>query len=156
MLDKVLEIGSAPDWVSPLIAMVQDRVNGPSHMFLIPDDCGWSGMEIKRMLEGHGVQTWGLMIVDHLITISVRLEQATYAQHLLLRERIAIEYGILDERSEPAAARAPRNRHRTRAGKQIARDTRARPETPPKRGIFAELAQVVDGLMDELEALFGL
>jgi hypothetical protein len=146
MLDKFLEIASTPDWITPLAGMIQDRVNGPAHMFLIPDDCGWSGFEIRRLLKRHGVKTWGLMVVDNLILVSVRLAQAHYAQYILLREQIPIEYGLLDERARPATA-ARRNHSPT---------TRNARKSGHSKGVLAELSQAVDGLMDEVEALFGL
>jgi hypothetical protein len=43
------------------------------------------------------------MIVDRMIMISVRLAQAQWAQYLLDRERIPIQYGVLDE-STPRAS----------------------------------------------------
>jgi hypothetical protein len=146
MLDKLLEVGSAPDWITPLVAMAQNRLNGPSHIFLIPYGCGWSGRGIKRLLESHGVQAWGLMVIDRLITVSVRLTQAHYAQYLLLQERIPIEYGLLEERDVPVVSRRL----------ERAQNARAAPQAPPKRGIFAELSQVLDSLVDEVEAMLGL
>lgn len=98
MLDKLLDFGTVFDWISPLIAEVQDHLNGPVHTFLIPEGCGWSGCAIEDLLRRHGVKTWGLMIVDRMIMITVRLAQARWAQHLLERERIPIAHGALDER----------------------------------------------------------
>jgi hypothetical protein len=144
MLDKLLEFGSTSDWVTPLVAMIQDGVNGPSHIFMIPDDCGRSGFEIQRLLRDKGIKTWGLMVFDGFIMITVRLAQAYWAQYLLLRERVPIEYGLLDKRDAPAA-------------KKGVRSERMVPAAPPARkGLFAELTRAVDGLVDELEALFGL
>jgi hypothetical protein len=97
VLDKLLEFGTTFDWISPLIAEVNDMTNGPSHTFLIPEDCGWSGRAVERLLRDHGIKTWGLMIVDHMILITVRQAQARWAQYLLDRERIPIAYGVLDE-----------------------------------------------------------
>lgn len=99
MLNKLLEIGTVFDWISPLLAELQDITNGPSHTFLIPEDCGWSGREIEQLLRQHGVKTWGLMIIDQMIMITTRLTQARWAQYLLSRERIPIEYGLIDERA---------------------------------------------------------
>ena len=109
MLDKLLEFGTTFDWISPLIAEVQDVVNGPEHTFLIPEDCGWSGRAIERVLRDQGVKTWGLMIADHYILITTRQAQARWAQYLLGRERIPIAYGVLDEQPalEPRPEQAP-------------------------------------------------
>jgi len=97
MLDRLLEFGTVFDWISPLIAEVQDVTNGPAHTFLIPEDCGWSGRAVERLLKDQGIKTWGLMIADNMILITVRQAQARWAQYLLDRERIPIAYGVLDE-----------------------------------------------------------
>jgi hypothetical protein len=146
MLDKLLELGTVFDWISPVMAAIQDRLNGPSHTFMIPDDCGWSGFQIERLLKSYGIKPWRRMIVKHMIMLTVRLAQAHYAQYLLLRAQIPIEYGLLEERPGQAAANKP--------GK--VQGARAAPKARPKRGIFAELAQVLDGLVDEVEAMLGL
>jgi len=98
MFDKLLEFGTTFDWISPLMAEIQDIANGPSHTFLIPEDCGWSGRAIERLLKDKGIKTWGLMIVDNMILVTVRQAQARWGQYLLDRERIPIAYGVLDER----------------------------------------------------------
>jgi hypothetical protein len=111
MLSKFLEFGTVFDWISPLVAMMQDIANGPSHTFFIPENCGWSGREIEHLLRRHGVATWGLMIVDHLIMLTVREAQAHWAQYLLEREGIPIEYGVLDERATQALRPAQKHDH---------------------------------------------
>lgn len=82
-LDKLLEIGSAFDWISPVGSLVGDMVNGPSHTFLIPQDCGRSGRDLERLLRAKGVKTWGLMQVKGTIMISVQKRQERWASHLL-------------------------------------------------------------------------
>jgi hypothetical protein len=93
MLRRIAEVGSAFDWISPVLSVVQDVANGPSHTFLIPDDSGWSGHEIARHLRDHGVKCWGLMIVSGTLMVSVRAAQAGWAQYLLDRAGIPIEGG---------------------------------------------------------------
>jgi hypothetical protein len=146
MLDKLLELGTVFDWISPVMAAIQDRLNGPSHTFMIPDDCGWSGFQIEYLLKSHGIRPWRRMVIKHMIMLTVRLAQARYAQYLLLRAQIPIEYGLLEERASSAAAGKPRR----------AQNGRAAPKAKPKRGIFAELSQVLDSLVDEVEAMLGL
>ena len=99
MLDKILKFGTVFDWISPLIAGVQDLTNGPSHTFLITEDCGWSVREIANLLRRHGIKTWGHMIVNHQIMITVRKQQAQWAQYLLDREGVPVEYGLLPTRN---------------------------------------------------------
>ncbi len=130
MLEKLLEFGTVFDWISPLIAEIQDRANGPSHTFLIPEACGWSGCGIEDLLRSHGIKTWGLMIVDHMILITVRLAQARWAQYLLERERIPIAYGALDRSAK--------------VGRPARKSKRASP------------FETLDGWLDELAAFLDL
>jgi len=111
MLDKILELGTLFDWISPLVAAVQDVTNGPSHTFMMREDCGWSGREIANTLRRHGVKTWGHMIVNHSIMITVRRKQAQWAQYLLEREGIPIQYGLIAEKGSPVSHPARRTKH---------------------------------------------
>jgi hypothetical protein len=146
MLDKLLAFAAVFDWISPLAAEIQDHVNGPTHTFMIPDDCGCSGFDIEHLLKSYGIKPWRRMIVNGNIMLTVRLAQAHYAQYLLLREQIPIEYGLLDDRAARAAAWTTMDTSRASVV----------PMATPKRGFFAELAHAVDNLVDEVEALFGL
>ena len=83
MLDKILEIGTNLDWISPVAAIAQNIANGPSHTFLIPANCGRTGREIINLLRSRGVKTWGHMIINDTITISVPESQVDWAQRLL-------------------------------------------------------------------------
>ena len=139
MLDKLLEIGSWFDWISPALAQVQDIANGPSHTFLIPQASGWSGREISRMLREHGVKHWGMMIVNHTLMLSVRQKQARWADYLLQRSGIPLLNPISS--SQPATAGA---RPSAEGG----------PERQParRRGLFEEL----NGLLDSMAKTLGL
>jgi len=91
MLDKLLEIGSSFDWISPIAAYVGDIACGPGHTLMIPVDCGWSGFAIERYLHRYGIRTWGGMIVNRTIMLTVPLSQAEFAEYLLLREGLLLE-----------------------------------------------------------------
>jgi hypothetical protein len=97
MIDTILHFIASFDLISPILAVIQNAANGPSHTFLIPEDCGWSGRRIEHLLRSHGVKTWGLMIINRMLRITVRQAQARWAQYLLDREGIPIQYGVLDE-----------------------------------------------------------
>jgi hypothetical protein len=90
MLYRILEVGASIDLVSPLLALLQNALNGPSHTFLVPDDCGWSGRQIERLLKQHGVKLWGRMIVRRTIIFTVRIAQARWAEQLLRQESIPV------------------------------------------------------------------
>jgi hypothetical protein len=92
MLDTILEAGASFDWISPLASILGDIMNGPSHTFLIPyDSTPLSGREIAWMLGKRGVKTWGLMVVSGTLMVSVRLNQARWAQHLLEQAGVPVE-----------------------------------------------------------------
>ena len=91
MIDEALNVGSTFDWISPVLASAQDIVNGPSHTFLIPDQCGWSGYGIRDLLHRSGVQTWGLMIVSDTLMVSIPKERSSWAFTVLSRNGIPVE-----------------------------------------------------------------
>ena len=96
MIDHLLRFGMTFDWISPLAAITQDLANGPSHTFLIPLDCGWTGREIANLLQKRGVKVWGLMAINDVFTISVQKKAARYAQHLLDQAGIPTESGLAE------------------------------------------------------------
>ena len=111
MFDRILELGTTFDWVTPLIAFVQDIVAGPSFTFLVPADCGWSGREIGRLLKRHGVRVWGMMIVSNTLMFSARKAQAQWAQYFLQREGIPIEYGLSEPPPIQPTSPGPKSDH---------------------------------------------
>jgi hypothetical protein len=103
MLDRFLEIGASFDWITPLASILSDALNGPSHTFLIPyGSSPLSGREIGWMLGKRGVKCWGLMVVGGTLMVSVRLNQARWAQHLLEQA------GVPSENPAPAQRKAGR------------------------------------------------
>ena len=109
MIDEVLNVGSTFDWISPVLASAQDIVNGPSHTFLIPDQCGWSGYGIRDLLQRSGVQTWGLMIVSDTLMVSVPKAKSGWAFTVLSRNGIPVE-------NPPETSRAWSQRDQARQG----------------------------------------
>ena len=95
-LDRILTIGSTPDWISPAWAIVQDIINGPRHDFFVDLYAGWSVNDIKRLLRKHKVKVWGDMIADDMIVFSVLQKQARWAQIVLMRNEIPIISGEIE------------------------------------------------------------
>ena len=95
-IDRLLTIGSTPDWISHVVAIVQDFRNGPRHDFFLDLNAGWSVRDIKRLLKHHEIEIWGDMIVDDLIVFSVRQAQARKAQYILMQNDITIISGMID------------------------------------------------------------
>ena len=119
MLDTMLEAGASFDWISPLASILGDIMNGPSPTFLIPyDSSPLSGREIAWMLGKRGVKTWGLMVVSGTLMVSVRLNQARWAQHLLEQSGVPLENPLPAQarKRQSGSKRTPGRASRQRAG----------------------------------------
>ena len=103
MLYDLLQLGTVFDWISPTLNIAQNVAHGPSHTFLVPQDCGWTGMEVANLLRRRGIKTWGHMIVNGTIMLTVRETQTEFARYLL------DQAGLLSG-AEPAPASRPRSR----------------------------------------------
>jgi len=103
MLGQLLKLGMVFDWISPVAALVQNVVNGPSHVFAIPEQAGWRGADIERLLARYGISLWGRMVINGCLVFSVRQAQARWAEYVLQRAGLPIAPG-------PIAKRATRSR----------------------------------------------
>lgn len=135
MLDALWEAATYFDWISPTLAMAQDVANGPSHTFLIPVQCGWTGREISNGLRDQGIKTWGHMIVNGHFMITVREDDAESAHHLL-------EDAGLPSRGNPASGLGPSSfpsaqRDSPKRGRQT--------KSSRKGGILDDLADLLLG-----------
>ena len=73
MFDKFLEFGCHFDWIGPVAAWIKDIQMGPNYTFFVPyNESPYSGKEIAMMLEDKRIPTWGHMIVNDEIMITVR------------------------------------------------------------------------------------
>ena len=96
-MPSLLDILTIFDWITPTVAGIQDVVYGPSHTFLIPEASGYSGREILNLLHDHGVKTWGAMIVNDTLMITVRQSQAKWGDYLLQRAAVPLFNPIASE-----------------------------------------------------------
>jgi hypothetical protein len=58
--------------------------------FYVPRDCGWSGIEMERLLKRHGVKIWDRGFTHDCLTFRVKLRQANWAEYLLRRRGIPV------------------------------------------------------------------
>jgi len=112
MWDRILELGSMFDWISPILAFLGDVANGPSHTFLVPIPCHMSGLEMAALLKANGIRVWGLMVVEGQIMLTVRKAQARWAQYLLERAGIRLRNPFIETHRSllpptPAPAQKP-------------------------------------------------
>ena len=137
MLDRMLEVGAGFDWISPVASIFGNIMNGPSHTFLVPyDSSPLSGREIELMLRRRGVKTWGLMVVSRSLMISVRLNQARWAQHLLEQAGVPLENPL------PSHTRDRRS--------SASRSAHGRPRGHQKAGRRSEVGGLFDAISDVL------
>ena len=112
LLDELLNIGSTPNWIRPLWAIIQDLSNGPLCRFYIDRYCGWSINDITGLLRRHGVQVWGDIVADDMIIFTVRQPQSRWAEHVLQRAGLPIlgisgqKAGNKPSRSRPGKSKA--------------------------------------------------
>ena len=58
--------------------------------FYVPRNCGWSGIEMERLLERHGVKVWDRGFTRDCLTFRVKRRQANWAEYLLRRRGIPV------------------------------------------------------------------
>lgn len=89
------------DWITPLFGIVETVYNDPTPLqsnswtFFIPYKTslfsrGWNGRDIEKLLKQHGIKTWGAGFGEGEFFTTVSLDQAQYAEHILLRHRVPI------------------------------------------------------------------
>lgn len=87
ILSSILEIGATFDWITPLHAFGMDLYyalfRGGSHTFLVSCECGWSGHGIIKLLHNFKIETWGHMIVNDTIMVTVPKARAAIAENVL-------------------------------------------------------------------------
>jgi hypothetical protein len=58
--------------------------------FYVPRDCGWTGIEMERLLRRHGVKIWDRDFTHDCLTFRVKRRQANWAEYLLRRRGIPV------------------------------------------------------------------
>jgi hypothetical protein len=93
VLYRALELLSWFDWLSPLITVVRNVINHPTHSFFIPYNHGWSGNDIKRLFKSRGIKSWGHLAINGTFMFTVRRRHAGLAQLILDQAGVPIRYG---------------------------------------------------------------
>lgn len=94
-LMDALNIASNFDIITPLVAFIQDFVNGnPAHFGVQPCPASLPLRNIRRLLNTHGVKVWGLMLSTdaQVVMFTVPKSQARWTHHLLQRDGVPILY----------------------------------------------------------------
>jgi len=90
MMDELVEFLARLDWFERVDAVVRHLRGEDTWRFLIPRDCGWSGIEMEHLLGRHGVKIWDRGFTDDHLTFRVRHRQANWAEYLLRRRGIPV------------------------------------------------------------------
>ena len=105
MLDKILDEGAGFDWIGPLAHILGNAVRGPSHTFGISyAGCPMTGRDIQLMLKKNGIKSWGLLVVDGTLMISVKKSDAPRAQQLMQAQGVTIENAAAPSKPQPRNA----------------------------------------------------
>ena len=73
--------------------------------FSVPRDCGWSGVDMERLLKRHGVQIWDRGFTRDTLTFRVKRRQANWAEYLLRRRGIPVISRPYNPRNDDYARR---------------------------------------------------
>jgi hypothetical protein len=97
---KLFEFLSIFDWITPSIGLLEDIVNDPtvfqsnSWTFFVPYDRslsdGWNAFDIEGLMRSYGIKSWGGQITNGEYFFSVKLEQAQWAEYVLLRHGVPL------------------------------------------------------------------
>jgi hypothetical protein len=71
--------------------------------FYVPRDCGWSGIEMERLLQRYGVKIWDRDFTRDCLTFRVKRRQANWAEYLLRRRGIPVVSQPFNPRNEEYA-----------------------------------------------------
>lgn len=87
------------DWISPTNAILEDIVEGGPldfnvWTFFVPFDeaqqNGWTAFGIQEVLAKNGIKSWGGLLYGDEFFFKVKLNQARWAEYVLLRNNIPI------------------------------------------------------------------
>jgi hypothetical protein len=87
------------DWISPTATLLEDIFEGGFFSmdiwtFFIPfneaKNLGWYPFQIRELLAGYGIKSWGDLIDGDELSFNVKLEQAQWAEYVLLRYGVPV------------------------------------------------------------------
>jgi len=97
---KLIEALTIFDWITPTLGFIEDMINDPtllqsnSWTFFMPYDetlnRGWDAFSLESLLNKHGINTWGGQITGGEFFFSVKLDQAQWAEYLLLKNGVPL------------------------------------------------------------------
>lgn len=70
-----------------------------SWTFYVPFDGPWTGAQIEGLLKDHGIKMSGNDVAGDDLFFSVKLDQAEWAEYVLLRAGVPLKYGFYSDRN---------------------------------------------------------
>lgn len=103
---KLFELLSILDYFTPAKGLVEDVINDPTLFqdntwtYFVPygeaNGSGWSARQIEDLMAKHGIKTWGSQITGGDFFFSVPLDQAGWAEYVLLRYGVPLQEHSMD------------------------------------------------------------
>ncbi len=82
----IMDGGTPGDWISPLVHLFGDLLNGPGYMIGFTK-CHMTPPEVKRLLNTNGIKAWAPEILDGQGCVTVKKAEAGRACQLLQSAR---------------------------------------------------------------------
>ncbi len=132
-MEELVEFLARFDWFERVDAFVRRLSGERSWRFYVPRNCGWSGIEMERLLARHGVKMWDRGFTRDCLTFCVKLRQANWAEYLLRRRGIAVLSRPFNTRNNEYARRHAPGSEPPSGGRR----------TKPQRGLLDDLISLL-------------
>ena len=89
----LLKLATAPDWITPTVALYRNLVAGDAVMFMMEEGGGWSVYDAEHLLAKFGVDSWGWMVLpfpESGFVFSIHESQAEWAWNVLAQHGVSI------------------------------------------------------------------
>jgi hypothetical protein len=94
---------SAPAWPRTsgwLLTKLRALIGLDTWTFYVDENSGWRGIEIERLLADQGVHIGSRGFAFGDMFFNIKLDQAEWAEYLMLRAGIPVKYGLHSTRNE--------------------------------------------------------
>lgn len=93
---SILDALTVFDWITPVVAEIQDHTNGPIESFALSEagigSQGLSALDVQRLLKEKGIDSWG-WICDPLgdkVCFTVKKKDAKKVQRIYTKEKVSV------------------------------------------------------------------
>ena len=104
MIDKLLDIGAGADWMGPLYTLIRGGLSDGYTFGIEYAGCPVTGRDIQLELKRRGIKSWGLMVAEGLLMLSVKKQDAPKAQRIMQGMGVSIENPVAPTTKQPRNA----------------------------------------------------